>query len=124
MSLKYDLDSLKEPDIYSLLLFTLYKLKNTAEYSTLSELAYLFNKEDLLTLCELYGGRTITIPTINELQQMLNSLLIFQKVDIEHQPLDQVLNQFCFRVDDKRNMLKSYEVVKTVLNNYNFNSGR
>ena len=68
MTLRNELNKLTDSDIYSLILFALYKMNETNEYSSLSELSYLLDKESLLKLCEFYGGTTIRIPTINELE--------------------------------------------------------
>lgn len=54
--LQRGLNNLKEQDLYSLSLFCLYKLMGTNEYSSLSELAYILDKDNLLNLCEFFGG--------------------------------------------------------------------
>ena len=45
------IDSLKEPDLYSILLFALYKLQNIPDYAVLSQLMYIFESDTLLKLC-------------------------------------------------------------------------
>ena len=77
MKTTQELNNLKSQDIYSLILFALYKLREIPEYSTLSELAYIVDKENLLKLCEYFGGTTIHIPTIDELESILYSLLLY-----------------------------------------------
>ena len=69
-----ELRKLKTKDVYSLILFILYKLKEDPKYSTLSELAYILDKDSLLNLCQYYGGLTITIPTIAEIDRVVNSI--------------------------------------------------
>lgn len=117
-----NLNALKEKDLYTLLLFVLYKTKDIPEYSTLSELAYLLDKNSLLTLCEYYGGLTITIPTITELEMILNALLLYQKVDIEKQDLKEQLKMFNLPNEDRKKLLAAYEEVKRTVANYNFNT--
>ena len=56
------LNNLKEQDWYSMALFCLYKLIEVPEYSSLGELPYVLDKENLLNLCEYFGGQTIKIP--------------------------------------------------------------
>ena len=85
MSIKRELDNLTEADIYSLMLFALYKTNELPEYSSLSQLSYILDKDNLLKLCEYFGGTTIRIPTVSELELLLNSLLVYQLVDIEKQ---------------------------------------
>lgn len=88
-----DLDSLKVNDIYSLILFALYKYKNIPQYSTLSELVYILDKDSLLKLCEYFGGMTIKIPTIEDIEILIYALLVYQKVDIQGEDFSVVLKE-------------------------------
>ena len=71
---KDSLKQLNSSDTYSLILFCLYKIKNNEKYSTLSELAYVLDKDNLLKLCEYFGGLTIKIPTIDEIESLVQAL--------------------------------------------------
>lgn len=90
---KIKLGSLNEKDTFSLSMFLLYKLKDVPKYSTLCELPYLLEKDDLLKLCRYYGGKTLTIPTTEELMDMLRTLLLYQ-----------------YRMKDCRSMKESVEL--------------
>ena len=81
------LEQLEEKDIYSLLLFVLYKLKDDSKYSTLSELVYILDKDNLFNLLSVFGGLTITIPKIKDLQLIVTGLLIYQLVNLEGKDL-------------------------------------
>ena len=81
------LEQLGEKDIYSLLLFVLYKLKDDKTYSTLSELVYLLDKESLFNLLSVFGGLTITIPKTKDLKLVVAGLLVYQLVNIENRDL-------------------------------------
>lgn len=118
MSIKSAVEQLKEKDIYSLMLFALYKLNDLPEYSSLSQLAYILDKDALLKLCEFYGGLTITIPTINQLQNMLDGLLMFQLIDVDGENEEKVCEQF------DKNVKEIYQTMKKLLKDYKFNSGR
>lgn len=83
-TVKKDVSALRSVDVYSLVLFTLYQIKDIPEYSTLSELAYILDKPNLLYLLEYFGGTTIRIPTKEELQTVISTLLVYQYVNIEH----------------------------------------
>lgn len=78
-----DLNTLKQVDVYSLILFALYQIKDIPEYSTLSELAYVLDKPNLFSLLDYFGGTTITIPTKRELQTIVNALLLYQTIKLE-----------------------------------------
>lgn len=77
------IESLKVTDVYSLILFALYQMKDIPEYSSLSEVVYLLDKDSLFNLLEYYGGTTIRIPTIKEFKLVLNGLLLYQFVNLE-----------------------------------------
>lgn len=84
MKVNRDLSALKSVDIYSLVLFTLYQLKEVDDYSTLSELAFVLDKKNLFNLLDYFGGTTIRIPTKEELQVVINALIVYQSIKIEH----------------------------------------
>ena len=121
MNMNSELDKLKTRDVYSLILFILYKIKNNEKYSTLSELAYIVDKESLLNICQYFGGLTITIPTIDEFEDILNVLLLYQKVDIEGKDLDKTLDDFGIRRRNKENMITLYQQVQDILGSYKIN---
>lgn len=124
MNIKTELEQLSKADIYSLMLFAMYKVNEAPEYSALSQLAYIVDKDNLLRLCQYYGGQTITIPTIEELEAFLTALLLFQQVDIEHQDYDTAATVLVQKGADSQMLIRNYKIVKELLKNYNFNSGR
>ena len=67
-------------------------MKQVPEYATLSELAYILDKQNLLYLLEYFGGMTITIPTKEELQLVINTLLVYQYVKVEKMTYQKALN--------------------------------
>lgn len=83
MTIKDYMSKLKETDVYSLVMFAMFKMNELPEYSTLSELSYILDKDNLLKLCEYFGGMTITIPTIDDIEKMVYALLLYQWVNIE-----------------------------------------
>ena len=82
-TIRKELDNLKMTDTFSLILFVLYKIRDVEEYSTISELAYILDKDALLDLCEYFGGMSIKIPSIDELESIINSLLLYQYINID-----------------------------------------
>ena len=89
--IKEELSTLKETDIYSLMLFSLFKLRGIPEYAALSELVYILDKDNLLKLCEYFGGMTLKIPTIEELESLVYVLILYQYVNIEHMNYDEAI---------------------------------
>ena len=82
-NIKANLNSLHLSDIYSLILFIIYKLQDIPEYAVLSELCYLLDGANLTRLLTYFAGKTITIPTEEEFATMTNALLLYQYINIE-----------------------------------------
>ena len=80
MKIKEELAKLKDIDVYSLMLFAMFKLRDIPEYASLSEMVYILDKDSLLKLCEYFGGLTIKIPTIEELESIRNKKFIIVTV--------------------------------------------
>lgn len=124
MKIKTELQNLCEADIYSLMLFSLYKADNIPEMSALSQLSYILDKDNLLKFCEYYGGLTIKVPTIKELETMLHALLMFQLLDVEKRTDEQVRSELLKIEVDFDAVESRYIQLKGLLKDYNFVSGR
>ena len=118
-TIKERLDDLSVTDVYSMILFALYKLKDVPEYSTLSELIYLIDKENLLKLLECYGGLTIRIPSIEELNVVLDALLVYEMVQLEHKDINEVFKDINSSVSAKE-LRETYSKLCDILKDYNF----
>lgn len=122
MAIKNELNKLKQIDIWSLMLFVLYKFQNIPEYSGLSELAYILDEKNLLKLCEYFGGQTITIPTIDQLEDTIYAMLLYQYIDIENIAPEEAI--LLINVDKaKEKTVKScYKSLKLVMSTYDITS--
>ena len=118
---KTELDNLRTKDIYSLILFALFKLKDLPEYSALSELAYILDKENLLKLCEFFGGMTITIPTMQELESIVYSLVLYQYVNIDGMEYNDAVQLLGKKSCDLRTVKSAYVKLVGILDKYDFN---
>lgn len=117
---KEDFDNLTKDEIYSLLLFALYQIKDIPEYATLSELSYILNRESLLNFLEYYGGMTITIPTIKDLRIVTQALLLYEYINLKgytYASALRTLNCKEYEVDKIKNVY--YKIYK-VLSKYDF----
>lgn len=83
-SINSSLNSLHLSDIYSLMLFILYKVQNIPDYATLSELCYLLDGANLTRLLTYFAGKTVTFPTETEMAVLTNALLLYQYINIDH----------------------------------------
>ena len=116
-----ELTNLKDSDIMSFILFALFKLKETNEYSALSELAYILDKTNLINLCEYFGGLTITIPTIEELETLINALLLYKYIDIDKMLESEALALVRDTIDLKSTK-RCYGKIRELLNNYSISA--
>ena len=104
------------------MIFTLlYYFKQDDNYSTLSELIYILDKNSLLKLCQFYGGQTITIPKLDELENIIYALIIYQYVNIEHIPIEKCWQLIGNKKINKKQINKLYLKISEILNSYNIN---
>lgn len=118
--IKKEYKNLQKEDIYSILLFVLYQMQKSNEYSSLSELAYVLDQKNFLKLCEYFGGTTITIPTIDQLQELIQAMVLYQYINVEHIPqpaAEQLIKKSNCSIENVR---KNYKKVGEVLSNYDF----
>ncbi len=118
--LKEELNKLNTNDIYSLILFAILQLKRIPQYAILSELIYSVDKDSLLNLCQQFGGMTITIPTLDELDDVVDALLLYCYVNLEHQDINDGL-KLLNKDDEKLEDIKCiYNQILRVIADYDF----
>lgn len=118
----YDaLNSLKKEDIYSLMLFTLYKLKDDPQYLTLTELCYLLDGDSLMKFLRYYGGMTITIPETKDLRLLLQGLRLFQYVQVNGGDFAQGLSALVGGEFTAAEIKEVYAKLCEVTSEYDFN---
>lgn len=120
--IKNNINRLKESDIWSLILFAVFKLREAPEYTSLSELIYILDKDCLLRLCEYFGGQTITIPTISELEEMIYGLLLYNFIAVEKLSETEAFEKLPQHALDKKQIKHAYLKIKDVLESYEFSS--
>ena len=121
MTIKDELNNLRTNDTYSLILFVLYKLRDVPEYSDISQLAYVLDEENFLNLCEYFGGLTIKIPSINELKDIVDALLLYQYIDIDGMDYAAAIEKIGFQSHQLRHIKTIYTDIKSILKEYKFN---
>lgn len=82
-NIKKNLNSLHLSDIYSLMLFVLFKVQEIPEYAVASELCYLLDGANMTRLLTYFAGRTVTFPTESEMAIVTNALLMYQYINID-----------------------------------------
>lgn len=116
------LNNLKQDDVYSLMLFCLFKMTENKNYASLCELIYVIDKDNLLNLCEFFGGTTITIPTIKQLEELVNGLLLYDKLNIENKSYEESIESIKNADCDMDSVKKVYETLCECLSDTNLDS--
>ena len=118
------LDTLNSKDVYSLMLFSLYKLRDTPEYSTLSELVYVLDKESLFNFLSVFAGLTIKVPKMDELQEVIDGLALYSLANIENVPFDEAFAEVCRQDTNKESLKKCYDTICKVVCMSDFDRGQ
>lgn len=82
-NIKKNLNNLHLSDIYSLMLFVLFKVQEIPEYALTSELCYLLDGANMTRLLTYFAGKTVTFPTEAEITVVTNALLMYQYINID-----------------------------------------
>ena len=114
------LEALDKEDIYSLLLFTLYKLRVLPEYLTLSELCYVLDSSNLPKFLKYFGGMTLKVPTLKDMKLIIAALKIYEYVNVNQGLFEEALKASVtddLSVDEVKD---AYLKVCEVMLNYEF----
>lgn len=114
------LSALEREDIYSLLLFALFKMRDDPGYSSISELAYLLNGKSLYNLLEFYGGQTIKVPTLKEFNTVVQALLLYQFINIEKIEYSQAITLVDTTYCTEKEIKECYSKMVDILIDYDF----
>ena len=124
-SIKENLNTLELSDVYSLMLFVLYKVQEIPEYAVLSELCYLMDSRSLTRLFTYFAGKTITIPTESEFKILANALLMYQKVNIDRKSYSDAIAELKdLTPKEKTSITNLYLQIIDIMNNYNINRNK
>lgn len=118
-NIKQSLDELSKPDIYSIILFALWRIKENPDFALLSELSYILDNDSLVKFLKYYGGKQITIPTISEFRNMLDALLLYQEVNVENVPMKDALKELIDK-DNISEVKNNYTKICDILDKYDF----
>lgn len=114
------LEELDKKDIYSLILFILYRLREIPEYSTLSELVYILDNENFIKLINYYGGKTIRIPKVDELSTILNALLVYEREQNTDLSLSDIFKDIGINKKEIPEIMKILQLIPQLMDDYDF----
>ena len=119
-SIKQNLNNLHLSDIYSLMLFVMYKIQEVPDYAVLSELCYLLDGANLTRLLTYFAGRTVTFPTEKELAVVTNALLMYQYINIDGNSLTEAQSKLNgLTAKQKDETLELYLKLIPIMKSYN-----
>jgi hypothetical protein len=124
-SIKQNLNALHLSDIYSLMLFIMYKLQDVPDYAALSELCYLLDGANLTRLLTYFAGKTLQVPTAEEFANMSKALLLYQYVNIDGHTLVEAQNRLEDVTPKQRDQITElYLKILPVMKQYNIDRGQ
>lgn len=113
-----DLYKLTQPEIYALVCESLYALKDCSKYSTISELAYLLDRESFIKFIKYFGGMTVTIPTLEEFRDTVKLLLLYQAVEIDGLPWRKALVEAGYDLKQSRSAQRKLAILKKTIKSF------
>lgn len=114
------LEQLDKNDISSLILFTIFKLKGSPQYGTLSELVYILDEESFSNFLNYYGGKTITVPTTTEFNNVLTALLVLERKENTELSEEEIFNDIGLSRKEIENVKQILPVIAEIVQNYDF----
>lgn len=114
------LEELDKEDIYSLILFTFYKLKDISEYSILGELVYLLDNKSFTNFLSYFEGQTIKVPKISDLTNIVNALLFYERKINSNSSDDEILASLDIPKRDKQQIISTLNLISGIVEEYDF----
>lgn len=72
-----------ETDLCYMAMLTMAMFSNKRKYKHLSELPIILDRESFLHLLEVYGGRTISLPTKEEVLRYIQAISLYYYIEVE-----------------------------------------
>lgn len=114
------LEELDKEDIYSLILFVLYRLKDVSEYSILSELIYLLDNKSFTNFLSYFEGQIIKVPKISDLMDIINALLFYERKINTCASDDEILTLLNIPKKDKQQIISTLNLISGIIEEYDF----
>ena len=124
-SIKNNINNLHLSDIYSLMLFIMYKVQEIPDYAVLSELCYLLDGSNMTRMLTYFAGRTVTFPTEKEMAIVTNALLMYQYINIDGESLTAAQNKLeNLTAKQKEEVIELYLKIIPIMRQYNIDRGQ
>lgn len=123
-NIKANLNNLHMSDIYSLMLFVMYKVQDIPDYAVLSELCYLLDGSNLTRLLTYFSGKTVKFPTEKEFATVANALLLYQYINIDGESLPAAQAKLNTTKKQKEEITNLYLELLPIMRQYNIDNGQ
>lgn len=114
------LEELNKKDIYSLILFILYRLKNISEYSILSELIYILDEASFARFLSYFEGQTIKVPKIQELKDIINTLIFYERKTNTLLSDEEIFQEIGVDKKDADKIYTTLNLISEIIKDYEF----
>lgn len=114
------LEELNKRDIYSLILFILYRLKNISEYSILSELIYILDEDSFARFLSYFEGQTIKVPKIQELKDIVNTLIFYERKTNTFLSDEEIFQEIGVDKKDVDKIYTTLNLISEIIKDYEF----
>ena len=114
------LEEMDKKDIYSLILFTLYRLKDVSEYSVLSELVYLLDDKSFARFLSYFEGQTLKIPKIQDLNNVIDALLFYERKMNTDLSDDEIFSDLNIPPASKQGIYDTLKLISNIISEYDF----
>lgn len=114
---------LEREDTLSLAMTMLYFISKDGKYETTGKLSLLLDQKSFLNFIKYYGGKTIKVPTFEQLSEMIKYVLIYQYHYIEGLEWDESIKLSGLIVkgpEDKEKVIRKIEGFDMYLRKHNF----
>lgn len=110
--------NLNKKDDYSAALMLLFIASKNPRYSTLSELSYILDYKNFLNFIKYYEGQTIQIPPLNEIQDSLRILMMYEYYVVEEFSWKQALSKAGFEESESISVRQSLSALKRYMRDF------
>ena len=104
--------------IYSARLFLLGKYQVIFKCPTKTQKN--FKNFPFIKFINYYGGKTIKVPTINDLSILIHALMVFERLNNTNVDIDTILKELAISKKEKKEILESIQIIQETLANYDF----
>ena len=102
------------------MLSLLYDLRKVKEYATISELCYTLDIDSFMKLIDTFGGQTVTVPTKQELAELIQVVRLFEYFEVEGRPWKESVQRAGLNSSEGKKAANKLSALKETMKKYKF----